>query len=345
MLLSICIPTYNRANCLKKTLSIYIQQTREAGYESMVEFNVSDNGSPDNTESVVKEFIECNKDIVIHYSRNKENQGPDKNYIKAMKMATGDYSILWSDDDYLREEGLVFIINAIKSNPAASVFISNRNLWLNGKKDLGVQYFINPLVETRYFDFSKEDEAISYFASISDIGGLFTYIPAVIYKTEVLRLYDYDGCLDGTFYSFMFYWWQYLLEGRKLLYLNTSYIDCTYGDGSNFGIGINRVLVDFEGLFKVTDALNMPSFIQYKFLSCIRCSYNIITLVNLRLYTDKNVFDNRILPNLKKYGYSDNEIYSLINSSKLRFNVSNAFAILFPKLSKVLWRYYYKLKK
>lgn len=346
MFLSICIPTFNRASCLKKTLQIYLDQVNLYGYHNVVEFNISDNASLDDTQNVVRDIANRNKGIKIVYKRNNTNLGPDKNFIQAMNMATGEYSILWSDDDYLREGALEFIINTLKENPKASIFLSNRNRWIDGKIDDGIEYFINKSVNTRYYDFSNEDEIFSYFSCVTGVGGLFTYIPSVIYKTEVVKLYDYDNSLDGTYYSFMFYWWQYLMEGRLLMYLNTSYIDCTISrnvKNENFGEGIYRVLVDYEGLVRVAKMLKISGLVKEKFLACLSCSYNIPQLVNLRIYTNRNLFDLRMIPILRECGLSDKDIKTIVDQSSIKRTIANLIALcclpLFRCISKILSKF------
>ena len=67
MLLSVCIPTYNRAKSLANCLnSIKIAQKFVCNTE--VEVCISDNASDDNTKEIVQRF---QKDIKIKYLRNK----------------------------------------------------------------------------------------------------------------------------------------------------------------------------------------------------------------------------------------------------------------------------------
>lgn len=347
MFLSICIPTFNRSECLKKTLSIFIDQVYKYGFQSIVEFNISDNGSSDNTYEVVNEIVDRYPELKIVYKRNNMNIGPDKNFIQAMNMASGLYSILWSDDDYLREGALDFIIKTLKENPEASVFLSNRNIWVDGLNDDGVQYFVRESVDSRCFDFSNIDEVISYFSCVNDIGGLFTYIPSVIYRTEVIELYKYDGSLDGTFYAFMFYWWQYLMHGRKLMYLKTSYIDCTISGNiknTNFGEGIYRVLVDYEGLIKVAERLNLFGIVKEKFLECLQRSYSLTNLIDLRTYSDRRIFDKRMIPALIKSGLNRDDIISIITHSSLKNAAKKMLIISCPMLYKCIRKIYHLLK-
>lgn len=94
-LLTIAIPTYNRAKYLEELLnSIYIQIEP---YKDKIELIVSDNASVDNTETIVKNYISKGLDIL--YIKNNENIGPDMNFIQCFKIAKGNYFHLCGDDD------------------------------------------------------------------------------------------------------------------------------------------------------------------------------------------------------------------------------------------------------
>ena len=109
--LSICIPTYNRAEKLKKSLGIICNQLNEIESND-VELFVSDNCSQDKTHEVVVSFI--NEGHPIIYSRNESNIGPDRNFLKCINGASGRYIWLIGDDDYLAEGIIKIVIDAIK---------------------------------------------------------------------------------------------------------------------------------------------------------------------------------------------------------------------------------------
>lgn len=331
MLLSICIPTYNRSACLKKTLNILATQIHEGNHEKSVEINISDNGSPDNTQDVIQAFMSENPNIKVSNVKNDKNLGPDKNYLRAMHMASGDYSILWSDDDYLRDGALSFIFDTIEHNPDINFFISNRNLWRD-EEELGYQTFLYPEVSTRVFDFSDQNQALLYFSSVISLGGLFSYIPAVIYKSEIGRMYNYDGSLDGTFYSFLFYWWQYLLEGNKLMYLNTSYINCTLDmNNNNFGMNINRTLVDYEGYIKVADCLGLKGVIRSYFLRCVNSDHTFMQFLD-HCILNRDIFYSRLVPAMLKCGISQSYVDEVERCSKRKTGLRNIILSLFPTI-------------
>ncbi|MDD1698140.1 MAG: glycosyltransferase [Methanoregula sp.] len=92
-LVSVGIPTYNRAEGLKKTLECITAQSFRN-----LEIIVSDNCSPGtDTENIVNEFR--NHDSRIHYFRRETNRGPAENFAFVLMRATGQFFMWASDDD------------------------------------------------------------------------------------------------------------------------------------------------------------------------------------------------------------------------------------------------------
>jgi abequosyltransferase len=100
-LLTIAIPTYNRASLLSTLLSALLPQII---LEPRVELIVSDNASPDETPEIVSKF-QAEK-MPIRYIRNSTNLGPDRNILQCFEQATGKYVWVFGDDDVLEPTGL-----------------------------------------------------------------------------------------------------------------------------------------------------------------------------------------------------------------------------------------------
>ena len=96
VVLSIGIPTYNRAPYLKYLLNKLCEQ--RALMRHNYEILISDNASTDHTELVVQEFVHL---LPIRYFRNKENLGGEKNNLNCIKNAHGEYYIYLADDDFI----------------------------------------------------------------------------------------------------------------------------------------------------------------------------------------------------------------------------------------------------
>ena len=99
ILLTIAVPTYNRAEYLRRSLSSILGQTGK--YGDRIEVIVSDNCSTDHTASVVDALIEAGHEL--SYSVNHRNLGPDGNFLSCFRAARGKYFLLFSDDDILLE--------------------------------------------------------------------------------------------------------------------------------------------------------------------------------------------------------------------------------------------------
>ena len=90
-LLSICIPTYNRAEILRRTLA---KITSDKDFDEDIEIVISDNASTDNTQKVCQEFCASYKNI--HYYKNDENIN-DSNFFLVLSKGRGKYVKLSND--------------------------------------------------------------------------------------------------------------------------------------------------------------------------------------------------------------------------------------------------------
>jgi glycosyltransferase involved in cell wall biosynthesis len=111
VLLTIAIPTYNRAACLDLCLDKLTDQTDRIGKD--VELIISDNASPDTTPEVVDKYRNCG--LSLTYVRNQENIGADANIHQCFTMATGKYVLILADDDLLVVGAVDNIITALGS--------------------------------------------------------------------------------------------------------------------------------------------------------------------------------------------------------------------------------------
>lgn len=131
-LVSICIPTYNRAECLKETLSsIVCQEEFKDGY---VEVVVSDNASTDNTEQVGSSYEK--KYSGIHYYRNKKNI-LGENLPLVLSRASGKLRKLNNDTAVLLPGSLKYLCEIEKKyeNDRPVIFFSNGKNYLKNTQD------------------------------------------------------------------------------------------------------------------------------------------------------------------------------------------------------------------
>jgi len=122
VVLSICIPTYNRASHLNNCLSSLIQCG--LGKIPEVQVCISDNCSTDTTKKVV---IEAEKVLAIKYKINKSNLGFARNMLEVVKMADGEFVWVIGDDDLLMLGACEKIIALITKYRTVDFFVVNAN--------------------------------------------------------------------------------------------------------------------------------------------------------------------------------------------------------------------------
>jgi len=110
-ILSICIPTYNRAEYLDKSIASIVSQN-EFNSED-VELVISDNASTDNTEEVVRKYQKQYKNIF--YSKNEENN-VDKNFPTVIGKAHGIFRKLCNDTLIFLDGFVNYMLSIIKDN-------------------------------------------------------------------------------------------------------------------------------------------------------------------------------------------------------------------------------------
>ena len=120
-LLTIAIPTYNRAAYLDTCLLHITQQL--CGYESLVEIIVSDNCSTDNTLEIAQSYF--NDSIDFRYIRNDNNIGADRNIIQCYQLATSNYVLVLGDDDILLDSSLDKILYTLSLGQYGIVYINS----------------------------------------------------------------------------------------------------------------------------------------------------------------------------------------------------------------------------
>ena len=109
-LLSICIPTYNRANYLEKCLKAIVNQE---GFDERVEVVISDNCSVDKTQTVAKKYT--NRYSNIHYYRNDENIVA-KNQVLVLQKASGLLRKLTNDTVIYKPGAIKYMLQAVEDN-------------------------------------------------------------------------------------------------------------------------------------------------------------------------------------------------------------------------------------
>lgn len=108
-LVSVCIPTFNRAPKLHR----YVKKLLECDYRN-IEVLISDNGSTDETVNVCESLRMSDSRIAIY--RHDRNMGPIANFEFIRRHASGRYFLWHADDDYLDAHYISACVDLLESD-------------------------------------------------------------------------------------------------------------------------------------------------------------------------------------------------------------------------------------
>lgn len=178
-LLSICIPTYNRAPFLRVCLDSITSQLRDLEVSDKVEVVISDNASTDDTFSVVTTFQA--KSGNISYFKNTTNLGFDRNLLNVVDRARGVYCLTLGDDDALFEGTLKLLVGKLADQETPYMQV---NCW-------GYDHELESPARPHPNRDIKEDQQFASLAdfvhsieSYSDLVGIFGGMSAQLFKRE-----------------------------------------------------------------------------------------------------------------------------------------------------------------
>jgi glycosyltransferase involved in cell wall biosynthesis len=190
ILLSIAIPTWNRATLLEKALKNVGEQ---AGlFKNEIEIIISNNDSSDNTMQVMNEFTIAYPNLIIKTYHQESNTGYYGNFKKVRELSIGKYFWLLSDNEYLKNNAISIIINLIRKQQNVGVF------YINNK--------IDPQINTEI----KFEEAKKYFDSEN------AYQITLISSAIMLNNKQYDDEITTRYNNNLFMGFLYLINALRV---------------------------------------------------------------------------------------------------------------------------------
>jgi glycosyltransferase involved in cell wall biosynthesis len=120
-LLSVCIPTFNRAELLELCLETVLPQL--TGFQNEVECVISDNASSDRTSDILATY---SAQYPVRISRNEVNIGIIANITKcASELAHGEFVLLIGDDDAMCAGAIQKILKVLRAPDAPDLVALN----------------------------------------------------------------------------------------------------------------------------------------------------------------------------------------------------------------------------
>lgn len=133
-LVSIIIPTYNRAHLIGETLDSILDQS----YDNW-ECIVVDDGSTDDTSRVLKEYIE--KDSRFHYHERTDNKKKGANACRnyGFQLSKGEYINWFDSDDLMMPKKLETQVNQLHESTSDFAVCQTMMYDANRKEELGLR--------------------------------------------------------------------------------------------------------------------------------------------------------------------------------------------------------------
>lgn len=219
--LSIIVPVYNGEKTIKRALDSLLNQTLK------VHIIVINDGSKDNTESIVLDLIKDNDNIEYYY---KDNSGiSDTRNLGVDKVKTLYFGFLDSDD-YVKPDMAKKMLEAIKKNDSDICFSNFTWVYEDGKR--------------------KESKDIGYKDKHEILEKMFNTLWNKIYKTSWFKATGirFPGGLRYEDTSVLMKLGYYM---DKVAYVDESFVDYYQIEGSitrTYNININDMLKVFEGI-------------------------------------------------------------------------------------------------
>lgn len=135
-LLSICIPTYNRLRYLQELIGSLLSQI-DAQPENTIELLVSNNASTDGTADFCASI---GKPYFRHWT-NERNVGGDRNFLKCIREADGDYIWLVGDDDIVPPGAVARVVDLLETEHP-DLLISDSEVKNENKVHVGYGEFL-----------------------------------------------------------------------------------------------------------------------------------------------------------------------------------------------------------
>ncbi|WP_050739533.1 glycosyltransferase family 2 protein [Acetobacterium bakii] len=179
---TVCIPTYNRANTIGNALKSILKQT----YKN-IEIIVVDNASTDNTKDVVESFN--NKKIKYLYF--EDHLEVNYNFVRALNCAESEIICLFHSDDYyypnIIEEQLKYLLDS----KVGAVFSKMSNEEILNEKFLDQEFEITEPVLNNQDKELEEESLITYnykeFLEYSLLYGIPVACPTFMTKKSVIN--------------------------------------------------------------------------------------------------------------------------------------------------------------
>ncbi|MBD2384407.1 glycosyltransferase family 2 protein [Cylindrospermum sp. FACHB-282] len=219
-LLTIAIPTYNRAALLDKQLTWLAKAIK--GFESECEIIISDNCSTDNTQEIIQKWQSNFSNVVYKANRNIENIGLMKNIAFCLQAATSKYVWTVGDDDPIQERTLAYLLTLIQKNPSLGLIFLNC---------YGRDKITDKIIVERWFNSDSDAPIIEgktvFQRYLQESFGGVLFMTATVYKTELVQCALQQWSTSYKNLASQAYWTGFCAVNGSVVVTQDTYLECT----------------------------------------------------------------------------------------------------------------------
>lgn len=300
---SIIVPVYNVEKYIRKCLDSLVNQTLND-----IEVIVVNDGSPDNSQSIIDEYVKKYPKIVKSYIKENGGQGSARNY--GLERATGEYIGYVDSDDYVSLDMYETLYNKAKNDDADIVVCSHTVVYeANGNK-----------IEEKLFNGTDDNRLNALFNNAG--------VCNKIYRKDILKKFNFRTKVwyeDIDFVSII------LLLAKKISFVDSGLYYYLLRQGStmnNSNIERNLEILDaFNNLIKYLHDYDLYDsyFDEITFLAV----QHIYIAASVRVINTKNVSN-------KKKKEIINTLMQYMNNNFSKYN-QNKYLYLLDKNKKIIY--------
>jgi len=247
--LTICIPTFNREAELRQALT-----SIRTVFGASVSVVVSDNASTDNTATLCQAYSDERVFRSFLYFRWNENQGPDRNFLKAVELAETEYCLILGSDDAFEPIARKVLEEAISAQSGIALF-ARRLYSRNMTRAIRVEQFWKKEAPAQYH-LKNDDDYEEYIPNCTSLAGFFSYLSTILFRRELWIENNRVREFVGTAYVHV----AALLEGMRrqtsvtLRIYREPIIKCRMGNDFFLSLGhLRRFTIDWDGYEKLAE--------------------------------------------------------------------------------------------
>jgi abequosyltransferase len=295
--LSVCIPTYNRAALIGRTLESILSQV-----SGSIEVVVVDGASTDGTCEVVESFKKRFANLI--YYRGIENMGVDRDMAKAVELAQGEYCWLMSSDDLIKPGAISRILNEIESG--ADIYLCDVTLCNRDMQPIRDTKYLSDRRTDDQFDITDREQFLTYLNLATSNNALFCYMCAIVFRRSSWINVGYNEDFTGTGYAHVFTLLSFIRTRCLIKYIPSALVLNRPDNDSFSGQGLeNRYMLDFDGYFLLANQLfkDDPQ-VRHTFLRVMTREHPWYRLLKLRSAIHSTERWKSISGKLLEFGYS-----------------------------------------